>query len=91
MTVTCGVSWLRKLHVFDTVVFLFAHKSLSHVLSPQQAYMVRPWKLDKHVTRAFTVIQHLDLNTLAPSVHFVSAHESLFKRIQEPAHKTWVD
>ena len=34
--------------------------------------MVRPWKMDKHVSRAFTVIRHLDLNILPPNIHFVS-------------------
>ena len=42
--------------------------------------MVRPWKIDKNVSRAFTVIRHLDLNSLPPHIHFVSS--SLFNQIQ---------
>ena len=42
--------------------------------------MVRPWKIDKNVSRAFTVIRHLDLNSLPPHIHFVSS--ILFNQIQ---------
>ena len=42
--------------------------------------MARPWKIDKNVSRAFTVIRHLDLNSLPPYIHFVS--NSLFNQMQ---------
>lgn len=56
------------------VCLLFAAESVRPFTDVNvfQAFMVRPWKMDKNVSRAFTVIHHLDLNTLPQNIHFVS-------------------